>query len=86
MPAASPRTRARVRIAHTHCARAVVLAKLEELQMRDTLRMFNGLVERCFSECVHSFRSKAMSAPEEKCVNTCANKFLKHSVRRHPTA
>ncbi len=54
--------------------------------MRDTLRMFNGLVERCFSECVHSFRSKAMSAPEEKCVNTCANKFLKHSVRRQPTA
>eukprot|EP00965_Chrysotila_dentata_P004672 151991-Pleurochrysis_carterae.AAC.1 len=42
--------------------------------------MFNGLVERCFSECVTGFRSKQLSGPEEKCVGTCANKFLKHSV------
>ena len=49
--------------------------------MKDTLRMFNGLVERCFSECVVSFRSKALTATEEKCVNTCAEKYMKHSVR-----
>ena len=27
------------------------------------------------------FRSKALSAPEEKCINTCAEKFLKHQGR-----
>ena len=84
---------------------AAALAKLEELQMKDTLRMFNGLVERCFGEspvchlramvghmlshvplrahtgeCVSAFRSKALTGPEEKCVSTCAEKFLKHSV------
>ena len=58
-----------------------MLQKLEEMQMKDTLRMFNGLVERCFSECVVSFRSKALTATEEKCVNTCAEKYMKHSVR-----
>ena len=26
-----------------------MLMKLEEMQLKDTLRMFNGLVERCFS-------------------------------------
>ena len=57
------------------------LMKLEEMQMKDTLRMFNGLVERCFGECVNSFRSKALSGPEEKCINTCAEKFVKHTGR-----
>ena len=59
----------------------VVLAKIEEMQMRDTLRMYNSLVERCFSECVNAFRSKTLSGPEEKCVTTCASKYLKHSGR-----
>ena len=61
-----------------------MLEKLEEMQMKDTLRMFNGLVERCFSECVNEFRGKARSSPEDKCITTCANKFLKHSVRAPP--
>jgi import inner membrane translocase subunit TIM9 len=43
--------------------------------------MFNGLVERCFGECVSSFRAKALTGPEEKCVSVCAEKFLKHSGR-----
>lgn len=49
--------------------------------MKDTLRMFNGLVERCFGECVNGFRSKSLSDPEEKCISTCAEKFIKHSGR-----
>ena len=59
-----------------------MLQKLEEMQLKDTLRMFNGLVERCFSECVVSFRSKVLTGTEETCVNTCAEKYMKHSVRR----
>ena len=57
------------------------MQKLEELQVKDTLRMINNMVELCFSECVSGFRSKALTTPEEKCVNTCAEKFLKHSGR-----
>ncbi len=56
------------------------------MQLKDTLRMFNGLVERCFSECVTGFRSKALTGPEEKCVGVCAGKYLKHSVRRRAAA
>ena len=88
-------------------ALTAALQKLEELQVKDTLRMINNMVELCFSECVTGFRSKAvrpalappssvhgrlhllscvlaasqLSSPEEKCINTCAEKFLKHSGR-----
>ena len=61
-----------------------MMQKLEEMQMKDTLRMFNGLVERCFCECVVSFRSKALTEAEEKCVNTCAEKYMKHAVCAPP--
>lgn len=57
------------------------LQKLEELQVKDTLRMINNMVELCFSECVSNFKSKALTTPEDKCVSTCAEKFLKHSGR-----
>ena len=62
-------------------ARAAAMQKLEELQVKDTLRMINNMVELCFSECVTGFRSKVLTGSEEKCVNTCAEKFLKHSGR-----
>jgi import inner membrane translocase subunit TIM9 len=43
--------------------------------------MYNALVERCFSECVDSFRRKTLEQGEEKCVQRCCEKFLKHSAR-----
>ena len=57
------------------------MSKLEDMQVKDTLRMINNMVEMCFSECVTTFRAKTLAAPEEKCINTCAEKFLKHSGR-----
>ncbi|RVW65830.1 Mitochondrial import inner membrane translocase subunit Tim9 [Vitis vinifera] len=45
------------------------------------LRMYNSLVERCFSDCVESFRRKSLDKQEETCVRRCAEKFLKHSMR-----
>ncbi|KAI3880431.1 hypothetical protein MKW92_044241 [Papaver armeniacum] len=42
---------------------------IDQLQVRDSLRMYNSLVERCFVDCVDTFRRK------------CAEKFLKHSMR-----
>ncbi|KAK8936135.1 Mitochondrial import inner membrane translocase subunit Tim9 [Platanthera zijinensis] len=47
----------------------------------NTLRMYNSLVERCFDDCVDSFRRKTLDKQEETCVRRCAEKFLKHSMR-----
>nr|Q9XGX8.1 RecName: Full=Mitochondrial import inner membrane translocase subunit Tim9 [Mesembryanthemum crystallinum]AAD40018.1 small zinc finger-like protein [Mesembryanthemum crystallinum] len=54
---------------------------IEQLQIRDSLRMYNNLVERCFTDCVDSFRRKTLDKQEETCVKRCAEKFLKHSMR-----
>jgi len=54
---------------------------IEDMQMRDSLKMYNRLVERCFGNCVDSFRRKNLDSTEERCVTKCTEKFLKHSAR-----
>ncbi|RAL52362.1 hypothetical protein DM860_007220 [Cuscuta australis] len=51
------------------------------LQIRDSLRMYNNLVERCFTDCVDTFRRKTLDKQEETCVRRCSEKFMKHSMR-----
>ena len=46
-----------------------------------SLRLYNSLVERCFRDCVESFRRKTLDRAEEGCVKNCAEKFLKHTTR-----
>lgn len=46
-----------------------------------SLRMYNNLVERCFHDCVDTFKHKSLQKQEETCVRRCAEKFLKHSMR-----
>lgn len=65
---------------------AKMLAALEEMQMRDSLRTFNGLVERCFTDCVTGFRTKSLTDGEDKCVTACAEKFFNHAVRARERA
>ncbi|KAL6200187.1 PREDICTED: mitochondrial import inner membrane translocase subunit Tim9 [Fragaria vesca subsp. vesca] len=54
---------------------------IDQLQIRDSLRMYNSLVERCFNDCVDTFKHKSLQKQEETCVKRCAEKFLKHSMR-----
>ncbi|KAE8680457.1 Mitochondrial import inner membrane translocase subunit Tim9 [Hibiscus syriacus] len=56
-------------------------AMVDHLQLRDSLRMYNSLVERCFNDCVDNFTRKTLQKQEENCVTRCAEKFLKHSMR-----
>ena len=39
---------------------------VEGMQTRDSLRMYNRLVERCFSQCVTEFRRKNLDSTEER--------------------
>ncbi|KAJ9528296.1 hypothetical protein QJQ45_014269 [Haematococcus lacustris] len=57
-------------------ARQALTAALEHMQVRDSLKMYNNLVERCFRECVEDMRSKAMSSKEEQCVAKCCEKYM----------
>ena len=58
-----------------------LLAELEKLQMEDSFRLYNGLVEQCFNRCVGAFHGKKLDAAEDKCVSTCATKFTNFSKR-----
>ena len=61
--------------------RAEFMRHIEELQLQDSLRMYNRVVEACFNDCVSSFRSKKLDEKEKKCAINCAEKFIKHSQR-----
>jgi len=43
--------------------------------------MYNNLVERCFSGCVSSFRSKNLDKSEITCVENCAARYVKMTQR-----
>jgi import inner membrane translocase subunit TIM9 len=47
--------------------------------MRTSLRMYNGLVERCFISCVDSFRRKTLEKHEEQARYSGCDAF---AVRR----
>ncbi|CED85058.1 mitochondrial import inner membrane translocase subunit tim9 [Phaffia rhodozyma] len=54
---------------------------IEKKQMQDFMKLYSGLVERCFSSCVNDFTSKTLTGKESTCVAHCSDKFLKHSER-----
>mmetsp|Transcript_4846 Transcript_4846/g.6018 ORF Transcript_4846/g.6018 Transcript_4846/m.6018 type:complete len:86 (-) Transcript_4846:241-498(-) len=54
-----------------------MMRSLETMQMRDSLRMYNTLVEVCFADCVRGFRSKSLDNKEENCIANCAQKYIK---------
>ncbi|RXK37519.1 mitochondrial import inner membrane translocase subunit TIM9 [Tremella mesenterica] len=54
---------------------------LEKKQMQDFMKLYSGLMERCFMTCVNDFTSKSLTGNEITCVQNCTDKFLKHSER-----
>ena len=48
--------------------------------MKEQMLMVNSITENCFSDCVLSFRSKALEDSEELCVSRCVDKYY-HLVR-----
>ncbi|KAG8883602.1 protein transporter tim9 [Tulasnella sp. 331] len=54
---------------------------IETKQMQDFMKLYSGLVERCFTSCCNDFTSKSLSSKEDTCVMNCTDKFLKHSER-----
>ncbi|UZJ53288.1 hypothetical protein CBS101457_002608 [Exobasidium rhododendri] len=54
---------------------------IEQKQMKDFMKLYTGLVEKCFDSCCNDFTSKALSTKEETCVESCTQKWLKHSER-----
>jgi len=54
---------------------------LEEKQVKDFMRLYTSLVDRCFNDCIKDFTSSKISEKEDSCLAKCADKFLKHSEK-----
>mmetsp|Transcript_32071 Transcript_32071/g.48372 ORF Transcript_32071/g.48372 Transcript_32071/m.48372 type:complete len:92 (+) Transcript_32071:90-365(+) len=58
-----------------------VMTHLNEMTLNENMTMYNNLVERCFGECITSFRSKTLDKPEEDCIKRCVQKYMSFSSR-----
>ncbi|KAF3330509.1 mitochondrial import inner membrane translocase subunit Tim9 [Carex littledalei] len=65
--------------------RARMSAIIDQLQTRDALRIYNSLVQRCFSDCVNSFGRKALGKQEELCVRLSPSSIASLSSIRSET-
>ena len=54
---------------------------MQEMQIQDSMRLYNELVATCFQNCVDNFRSSKLEGKEEACVVHCAQKYLKAAAR-----
>ncbi|KAK1735089.1 Tim9 family protein [Skeletonema marinoi] len=57
------------------------MKNMEQMQMKDSLVMYNTLVERCFGTCISSFRSKSLDKYETTCMENCASRYIKMTQR-----
>ena len=58
-----------------------VMKELNSMQVMESLTTYNGLVERCFGECVTHFRAKMLDDSETACVKNCVQKYMQFSQR-----
>jgi mitochondrial import inner membrane translocase subunit TIM9 len=61
--------------------RDAVMKELNSMQMIESIQTYNGLVDRCFKECVTTFRSKTLDSTETDCVKKCVAKSMEYSNR-----
>lgn len=59
-----------------------LMAVMQDLQIQDSLRLYNELVQRCFGECVDSFRSKKLDGKEVSLVKYQRTQYYMKSVTR----
>ena len=63
-----------------------LIRHLEEVQVRNSLKMLNVLTERCFDKCVTtgwggSMTSKVLEKEEDTCIKNCSEKYMKVTQR-----
>ncbi|KAF4654824.1 Mitochondrial import inner membrane translocase subunit Tim9 [Perkinsus olseni] len=60
---------------------AMVNKEMQDMQVNESLQTYNGLVERCFNQCIQNFRAKNVDYEETDCVKRCVGKFMTYSQR-----
>ena len=50
-------------------------------RLKESSKLYNELVGRCYSECVTSFLGKKLTGKERTCVDQCTEKYFKFKER-----
>jgi len=59
-----------------------LLKVIENSQIKENMRMYNSLTERCFNDCIRpNPDSSKLSEKEQTCIFRCSEKFLKHTSK-----
>ena len=58
-----------------------VMDVMNEMQVQESMNTYNNLVERCFGECINTFRQKPLDKPETSCVENCVKKIPTHCIK-----
>ncbi|KAI3637765.1 hypothetical protein MIR68_003470 [Amoeboaphelidium protococcarum] len=61
--------------------RMKMLGYIEQKQVKDSMKMVGSLVDMCFRDCINDFTSTALTSKEDSCIQKCAEKFFKYSMR-----
>mmetsp|Transcript_17852 Transcript_17852/g.40580 ORF Transcript_17852/g.40580 Transcript_17852/m.40580 type:complete len:95 (-) Transcript_17852:1505-1789(-) len=61
--------------------RDALMNELGQIQMKDSIRIYNRVVSDCFDVCAHSFRTKSLDSWETTCLDNCAHRFIKVTQR-----
>lgn len=65
--------------------KAYVENMLMDLQMTESMSVFNTMSKTCFTQCCTAFRARTLDASEKQCIKTCAEKYsayLQRSTQR----
>mmetsp|Transcript_13546 Transcript_13546/g.13347 ORF Transcript_13546/g.13347 Transcript_13546/m.13347 type:complete len:107 (-) Transcript_13546:86-406(-) len=65
----------------TSTDQAIVNKEMQDMQVNESLQTYNGLVERCFNECIQNFRAKKLDFQETDCIKRCVGKYMTYSQR-----
>ncbi len=61
--------------------KAVVIGVMDEINQKESFRMMNAIVSKCFDSCVNNFRGTKLDDSEAKCLRICGEKYVKGAQR-----
>ena len=54
---------------------------MEQNQLKESLTLYNRVVDACVRDCVTTFKSKRLDSYETTCVENCAGKYFAATAR-----
>jgi len=51
------------------------------MQATEMIRVVNGLIDRCFSDCINNYAQRKLTTREKQCIDACVKKTMRANKR-----